>query len=394
MADNKNSANILVCESQETLYAKAVKKMTASRLIVQYAFKIENYLTAAAMFDEVGDYQDAKQLAEKCRELAEQTRSEQKKDLYQKALELKGRAEGESDYEKAIAVFGELGAYEEAQKEKADCEKRKADCGRRRKTRQLIIIAVLLLCLALVGAGYSIGFFRYAMGVCYAGMEYYEKAEKIFEDLDGLLDSQERALDCAKQALLRKEEEETQALRKAKAGNSVIFGSDKWKVLERQEDRLLLILEQVDADGRFYQVPYQEAPQAVNWAESSLREWLNGELLETIFDEEDRGALLPVNEGETKTEGQAAGNADETGGDCVSILTVKQAGEYQKILHSLTGRDYWLQDQGQEETAAAFVSASGDVMMEGYSAQAQLSVRPVILVDCTKLEAENKEEEE
>ena len=71
MAEAKKDAKKKpIYESQESLYQKAVRKMQADRLIVQYAYKIDNYKLAAAMFDEVGDYMDAPALAKKCRELA------------------------------------------------------------------------------------------------------------------------------------------------------------------------------------------------------------------------------------------------------------------------------------------------------------------------------------
>ena len=377
MADNKNSAHTLVCESQEVLYAKALKKMKADRLIVQHAFKIENYLTAAAMFDEVGDYLDAEKLAKQCRELAEQTRKEQKRSLYQKALELKGRAEKESDYEKAATAFGELGEYEDARKEKEDCERREKACENKRKKREIAVIAAILLIAGLAAAGYFTGFFRYVMGVCYDSMGYYEKAGEIFADLEDLLDSRERAQECGEKVLLLQEENERKELKKAHAGDSVIFGSNQWKVLERQEDQLLLILEQVDSRSLFYQVSYQEPAQEADWDTCSLRSWLNGEVLETIFDEEEAAALVP---------------ADASGEEYVTILTADQAETYKERLSSLTGRDYWLQDQGAKEGTAVFVSAAGEVMTEGYSVQARLSVRPVIAVDCGKLaEEENRE---
>ena len=86
MADTKNSAKAPIYESQESLYEKAVKKMNADKLIVQYAFKIDNYLKAAAMFDEVGDYLDAPEKAELCRELARKAEIEEKNSRYRKLL--------------------------------------------------------------------------------------------------------------------------------------------------------------------------------------------------------------------------------------------------------------------------------------------------------------------
>lgn len=366
MADNKNSANTLVCESQEALYARAVKKMRADRLIIQHAFKIENYLTAAAMFDEVGAYLDSEELAAKCRKLAEETRAEQKKSQYQKALDVKEKAEKDSDYDKAITLFQELGTYENAQQELAECEKLKAAYEKSFKKKEVTLVVALVLCVGLVAGGFYTGFFRYMMAVCYDSMGYYEKAEDIFLDLD-ILNSQEKALACHDKLLREQEAEAMNELKNAKVGDSVIFGSNQWKVLDRQQDQILLVLKEVDKKSPFYQVSYSEVQDAAAWETCTLKNWLNGEVLETIFDEEEMSAMVSMD------------------GEMVTILSVEQAEAYKEELISLTGRDYWLKDQGAEENMSAFVSAAGEIMMYGYLSDALMSVRPVITVDCTKL---------
>ena len=390
MADNKNSANTLVCESEKVLYEKAVKKMKADRLIVQHAFKIDNYLTAAAMFDEVGAYLDSAQLAAKCRELAEQTREEQKKSQYQKALKLKEKAKKDSDYEKAIEMFRELGTYGDAEKEREDCEKQKKACESRLRRKEISVVLILLFCAGLIAAGWYTGFFRYAMGVCYGSMGYYEKAAEIFGGLDGLLDSREKAQACQEKLLLQQEKEEMKMLKKAQAGDSVVFAGNQWKVLERQGNQITLILEQVDSQGLFFRAVYHDVQEPATWEESSLRSWLNGEILETLFDEEERSAMISVNLKETGDKQSPGNDQTEKDADYITILNMEQAETYKKILNSMKGKDYWLQDQGAEAGLAAFVSAAGDVMAYGYPVEAQMSVRPVIMVDCGKLEEETK----
>ena len=390
MADNKNSANTLVCESEKVLYEKAVKKMKADRLIVQHAFKIDNYLAAAAMFDEVGAYLDSAELAAKCRELAEQTREEQKKSQYQKALKQKEKAKKDSDYEKAIEMFRELGTYGDAEKEREECERQKKACESRLRRKEISVVLILLFCAGLIAAGWYTGFFRYAMGVCYGSMGYYEKAAEIFGGLDGLLDSQERAQACQEKLLLQQEKEARKTLKKGKAGDSVVFAGSQWKVLECQGDQITLILEQVDPQGPFFRASYHDAQDSITWEESSLRSWLNGEILETLFDEEERAALTFVNLEETEDGQPLSGVQTEKGTDYITILNAEQAEAYKNILYSMRGKDYWLQDQGAEAGMAAFVSASGDVMAYGYPVEARMSVCPVITVDCGKLEEEGK----
>lgn len=392
MADNKNSANVLVCESQEVLYKKAVKKMNADKLIIQYAYKIENYRTAAAMFDEVGAYLDSKELAQKCRDLAEETEAEAREEQYQKAKKAKEKAAAQQELEKAAQQFEELGSYKDSASQRQECLAQIAIYDKKIKGKALGIGAVVILCIGVLVAGYTTGFYRYVMGVFYSSMGYYEKSEPIFEELGDFLDSQERARVSREEQVRRQETEELSALQKAKAGDSVVFGAYTWKVLERSEDQLYLILQDVKGNGPFSQVSYHETQEAVDWENSSLRSWLNGKVLETEFAPEDRQALLPMGEEgafqeDADSQVQDGGLAD--GKDYVSVLSVAEMQKYKKVVSGLKGADYWLKDAGAEPDTAVFVSASGQVMEHGYPvAEAEFSLRPVILVDCLALTEE------
>lgn len=383
---------VLICESQEVLYKKAVKKMNADKLIIQYAYKIENYRTAAAMFDEVGAYLDSKELAQKCRDLAEETEAEAREEQYQKAKKAKEKAAAQQELEKAAQQFEELGSYKDSASQRQECLAQIAIYDKKIKGKALGIGAVVILCIGVLVAGYTTGFYRYVMGVFYSSMGYYEKSEPIFEELGDFLDSQERARVSREEQVRRQETEELSALQKAKAGDSVVFGAYTWKVLERSEDQLYLILQDVKGNGPFSQVSYHETQEAVDWENSSLRSWLNGEVLETEFAPEDRQALLPMGEEgafqeDADSQVQDGGLAD--GKDYVSVLSVAEMQKYKKVVSGLKGADYWLKDAGAEPDTAVFVSASGQVMEHGYPvAEAEFSLRPVILVDCLALTEE------
>lgn len=380
MAERETSANILVCESQEALYSKAVKKMKADRLIIQHAFKIENYLTAAAMFDEVGAYLDSAELAAECRSLAEEARAEQRESQYQKAVNLQEKAVSEEDYQKAAAIFAELGVYKNAQQKKEECEGRIKELNRRVKRKCVAIGLVGAVLIGLIAVGFVAGFFRYAMGLFYSTMGYYEKAGQIFDNLDGLLDSETRALECQELVLRQQEEKNLLTMQKADAGDRVVFGSNQWIVLERRDQQICLVLENVAENGIFYQVAYDETGKTAVWDDASLSDWLNTEVRDSIFDEEELEAMIPLGEWfeETATE------------EYVTILSAQQVMQYEEQTAKLTGSDYWLKDQGNEEDMAAFVSAAGEVMEYGYPVEAKMSVRPVIVVDCSRLTEEEE----
>lgn len=367
MADKRKTSNILVCESQEVLYQRAIKKMNADRLIVQFAYKIENYETAAVMFDEVGDYEDARELAKRCRRLAEEARGEEKKDLYRRAMESRDNARSEQEYERVAEAFGSLGDYGDASQKERECRDviRKMQTKRRRKISIAVLILVMIA--GAVTAGFATGFFRYLKGIGYYYMEAYDRARLAFETVPGLLDSGQWQERCDAKLESQELAAEEEALRSAKAGDTVTIGGNSWLVLERQGDEALLILNQVKKDGPFYHVPYQEEGGSANWEASSLRKDLNGEILTETFTEQEQAMLLPAGEN----------------GDRMRILTEQETEDYGEILNKMSGVDYWIAAQGEQENRIMFVSGGGILMKQGYPADSdQLSVRPVIRINC------------
>lgn len=396
MANKKKAVQILVCESQEVLYQKALKKMSADQIIVQFAYKIENYQIAAAMFDEVGDYLDAPELAETCRQLAEQTREEQKKSDYQKAMSMKEHGETPEDYEKAQKLFESLGDYQEAPRALRECGEILASMKRKHRRKRLTVLLTLVAIAGIAVASVRLGVPRYALGVCYSSMGRYEKALAQFELAGTFLDSEARAEACRNEALLEQEEDELQILQKAKAGDKVPFGAGKWMVLEDREDVMYLILSEVQQDGAFYRQPYHTVREAVTWEESALCRWLNGEALEEEFEEADRALMLPL--GEWKDEGEDSvpekdrtllpPDGAEGTEEYMTILSAAEARKYADVLKNLGKTDYWLRDPGNEEGTAAFVSAGGTVIDYGCPVDTILSARPVICIDRTRLTGE------
>ena len=149
---DKKTAPKMIYESQSSLYEKAVKMMKADRLIVQYKFKIENYLDAAELFDQMKGYRDADELAEKCRQLAEQTRKEEVEYRYQVALEQKEQATDSKEYEKAKALFGHIKGYKDVEQLIEECEKKRSYHEKREKGKRVgILLCVLLIATIVTG---------------------------------------------------------------------------------------------------------------------------------------------------------------------------------------------------------------------------------------------------
>ena len=152
MAD-KPAAKKPITESQESLYQKAVKKMQAESLIVQYAYKIDNYNLAATMFEEVGDYLDAPELAEHCREMAEKTREESLVSGYEKALRKEKEATSRERWEKARSEFAALGDYRDAPEHVKKCQEVLDGMTRKALRKRGLIFGALAAVVILIIAG-------------------------------------------------------------------------------------------------------------------------------------------------------------------------------------------------------------------------------------------------
>jgi hypothetical protein len=71
-------------------------------------------------------------------------------------------------------------------------------------------------------------------------------------------------------------------------GDIIAFGNYEWRVLEVQNDRVLIITECI-----IEQRPYHDTYKEITWADCSLRKYLNTELYNT-FNVKDQTRIMPV----------------------------------------------------------------------------------------------------
>lgn len=173
----------------------------------------------------------------------------------------------------------------------------------------------------------------------------------------------------------------------AEVGDAVVFGSYEqdgkqgsaepieWIVLEKQEDKLLLI-------SRYCldTVSYNDERSTVAWSDSSLYAWLNGEFLNNAFSADEASSVL------------------ENGGARASMLSAEEALKYYEYdsWRVAAATDYavskgarvqdgkswwWLTDAGEIEGSASYIHFDGTIRKQGFAADYNLvAVRPVIWV--------------
>ncbi len=183
----------------------------------------------------------------------------------------------------------------------------------------------------------------------------------------------------------------------AQKGDAVVFGSYEqngdasdgaekleWIVLEKQDDKLLLISRYcIDA------LPFNNDRLPADWANSSLKSYLNNEFINNTFSEAEKANLLESENGK------------------VFILSAQEAEDYYEYDAWRAGiaTDYaaikgarvesgaawwWLRDAGAIENTACYVHFDGTVQTKGFAVDYDaVGVRPVIWVSA---EAETETE--
>ena len=189
----------------------------------------------------------------------------------------------------------------------------------------------------------------------------------------------------------------------AEVGDTVKFGSFvsgadqeesslEWVVLEKQDDRALLISKYgVDC------LPYNDQWVKTTWADCSLRSWLNDSFLEEAFSSDERKSIITQTVVNRDNGGNSGGEITE---DQVFILDIKELEKYfssdedRKIMPTEYAQNkgafvdtqnqacwYWVRNPGDDAKYAAYVNCKGDILHRGNLVFGNtFAVRPAIWV--------------
>lgn len=192
----------------------------------------------------------------------------------------------------------------------------------------------------------------------------YKKAMTAFEALGDYKDSADYYARMPKLILLKPYAE-------AEVGDEVRIGNYDWIVVEKQEDKILVVSKYSIGIGDFVGAGWE-----ITWDVSGAREHLNGQFLNTLLQAGDEKSLIlptlvstPAN-----PEYGTAGGADVT--DKVFLLSYEEVMKYfpnaqDRMLTTEADKNttvlWWLRSMGQDITHAVYVDAYGNVLLEGFS---------------------------
>lgn len=216
----------------------------------------------------------------------------------------------------------------------------------------------------------------------YAGNGEYTEAIALYDELGDYKDSAGHAAECRRAFLeiqlnagdyltayrlyLELGEDEAAAalaeeypwveIATAEPGDSVFFGhyeqdNDKsngkedveWFVLDVKADKVLLV-------SRFYleKQPYNSTPGTTNWEMCTLRSWMNDEMYNTLFDEDEKNRVMLSNVS-SKVISAPAENDRHNGNDTedrLFLLSYDEYYEYQAFLPNTDRTSYALAEAG------------------------------------------------
>ena len=243
----------------------------------------------------------------------------------------------------------------------------------------------------------------YVKALNYLSQNDYDNSRAIFEELGDFKDSQELIGTIE----ARRVTEEVKAVAAARIGEIVTFGTYEtdgnanngkealtWLVLNNRDDLVTLIAEQSIAAMR-----YHSSPAATNWADCSLRTWLNDTFFNDAFDQNEADFICN-NYITTPTNPDFPSPSGDATVDKVYLLSLNEVLSYfgsiterkLKCTYAsysntyLDGNDYccwWLRTPGAMLESAVCVDTTGKVVTGGYDCyqNEHIGVRPVIVID-------------
>ena len=126
-------------------------------------------------------------------------------------------------------------------------------------------------------------------------------------------------------------------------GDKITFGKHEWRVLDIQDNRALIITEEVIGKRLYHDTPVD----GITWAECDMRKYLNGEFYDRFTDEEKARIVTVINENPDNPWFGTKGGEDTE--DNVFNLTIfdvtcKYFGDSSNLLYNRgKNQTYWFQ---------------------------------------------------
>jgi len=176
----------------------------------------------------------------------------------------------------------------------------------------------------------------------------------------------------------------SQKVRNKMKGNIITFGKRKWLVLDEQDDKLLIISEQI----RIIK-PFHNRSNGFTWAECSLRKYLNDDFLGGNFTT-DESSLILETKNNTPNNVRYFTNIGSETIDQLFLLSIEEVllyfgdnSEKYNMARSAkyiddTPEKWWLRSPGGNSGNVAYVDTDGVIKTYGLHVLKECGVRPAL----------------
>lgn len=372
-------------EQKEQSYQKLVGMVKSLECMTPTFSKSEIYANTANKFSELEGYKDSGDYVALCKQLAKQTNDEILKSLYEGAKEKKNKAKNATDYRGAAEEFRKASGYLDSEEMANECDRlssrvEKKGTGRFFLTTGAIILGILAIILIAVTP-----VVKYDVATLLYKADSYKYALKFYNHTGDYKESKQRRMVCqyhvgldleakkdylgAKRAFaaagtykdsdVRKVTALKQFLKHSKAGSLVKIGKYTWRILDIEDNQVLLLKK-----NALKKKVFSTTPENVTWENSSLRQYLNTDFFKKAFTAEEQKNIIntKVKSSNNATYGTAGGN-DTT--DYLFLLSIDEAQQYKSIFKNFKSNS-WLRTPGGTPNSAAFISDKGLIMDYGY----------------------------
>lgn len=409
-------------------YETALRYINIAEHMKKFEDQDKYYHRAIQYLKKVRHLPDVKPLIRNLRRKKFNARARGKLTLYQEACRIRDKAKTPSEFYSAQTIFARIYNYEQKHplSEKATdpdlyaqaikcsdseeqmklCERLADEKAAQLKRHSFFVSCTFIVCIVALLFFTRTIYFRQCLAGIYSSSGDYEKTWQNYEYIynkTGDTATHEKALNyrykSALKALKANDDHtayvnlrslskenykdstarfttlEKEHIKNTKIGGKVSFAHMEWRVLDKQDGKVLLL-----KDNALGSTPFDETGKNTIWESSSVRKWLNGEFLTQNFSKEEQDNVLETSVKNTPnpTYNTSAGKNTT---DKLFLLSCDEVTKYQDGIHK-TDTCWWLRTPGASKNSMSFVYRDKTVMDYGYDVtNAKITVKPALWVN-------------
>jgi len=369
----------------ESEYQKAIKFMESISCMTACIDKVRMYKKVTEQFVALSGYKDSEIHIKQCKRNAKKAKEAIKKIIYDRAQFHKTKSKTTEDFKQTAAEFRKVKGYLDADELAELCDLKSISMERRGIKKTFFRWGMIVLCILLLVIGLKTSFPKYMIANLSMTIGSYHLASGLYENLGSYMDSEEKLLESKyqyglkleakgeytkalttisdlgdyKDSLEREVDLEKLIIKNGVVGKTVSIGKTKWKILEYNNNQVLLLKTKALTD-----ISYHNVPENITWETSQLREFLNSEYRSDTFSKQEQNSIVltTVTNSDNTVYGTDGGSETE---DYLFVLSMQEAQTYSTLLPTMNA-DTWLRTPGTGQNCAAFLSSNGKVMEYGY----------------------------